>query len=616
MLPVDSAHIGPDAEDIPMTRLLFVACATLIAAAASAAPSSETEQRIQRIQEGLVPQVLVKGETPALKSLAARMTELNVPGVSIAVIHHGRIEWARGFGVTSTGGAAVTEHSLFQAASISKPVFALGVLHQVDAGKLSLDADVNQYLKGWKLPDNEFTRDQKVTLRRLLSHSAGLTVHGFPGYESGAKLPTTTQILDGVPPANTQPIRADIVPGTRHRYSGGGYTVAQLALSDVTGVPLPKLLRDTVLTPLGMSSSTFEQPLPAARGAEVALPHRGDGTPVKGGAHVYPEMAAAGLWTTPSDLARYALGVREALTGKSKVISAATARVMLTPVVGTHGIGPVVGGNSARKFFTHNGGNEGYRCLLVSYEDGEGAVVMTNGDGGGQLTEELMRTIARVYQWPDFAPPERAVAAVKPEMLDRLIGVYELDEKSVYVVRRNGPRLIGNIIGHTPSEALPSAENQLFSRDFDVVVTFEADSTGAMNAIRHRMYDRHRTGKRVDAARARQLMASVERADLRFKEQKPDARSEAAIRKLFAGLASGNPDYDSMSPQLADLTRQQIKGVQGFIAGMGELKALGFLRVAENGADEYDADFANGGLRIQMGLDETGRAEIINLRPR
>src|SRR5262245_5289427 len=294
----------------------FLATAlTLCFATTSAAAPPTPEDRARQVQ-GLVPPVLVKGEAPKLQPLAARMAQLEVPGVSIAVIHQGRIDWARGFGVTRAGGAAVTEKSLFQAASISKPVFALAVLHQVDAGKLDLDTNVNEYLKGWKLPENDFTRQKPVTLRGALTHSAGLTVHGFPGYAADAKLPSVTQILDGTPPANTQAIRVDMLPGSQWRYSGGGYVLSQQVLADVTGVPLPKLLRDTVLAPLGMTLSTYEQPLPAARLAEVAMPHNGEGQPLPEGPHVYPELAAAGLWTTPSDLARYALGVQAALAGK------------------------------------------------------------------------------------------------------------------------------------------------------------------------------------------------------------------------------------------------------------------------------------------------------------
>ena len=524
-----------------MKRYIFMVCAALLVGQVLAAAPADIDERIRRVQQ-LVPPVLVAGESPKLTPLADRMVELKVPGVSVAVIHEGRIEWARGFGVTRSDGPAVTPDTLFQAASISKPVFALAVLHQVDAGKLKLDSNVNDSLNSWKLPDNEFTREQKVTLRRILSHTAGLTVHGFPGYEAGATLPTNVQILDGTPPTNTGAIRVDTIPGTLYRYSGGGYTLAQQLLGDVTGVPLPKLMHDTVLQPLGMSRSTYEQPLPAARAGEVALGYRADGTLVTGGPHVYPEMAAAGLWTTPSDLARYALGVREALAGRSKIISAATARTMLTKELGDHGIGPVIGGATARKYYSHNGGNEGYRCALVAYEDGEGAVVMTNGDNGGGLMYEVLRTIAQVYQWPDFGPPTRVAATVKPAALDRLLGVYELEDKAMYVLRRDGERIVGHVLGSEPVIMLASAENELFAREVNVVASFSGDAKGAMTSLRHKLNGWERSGQRVDDARARNALASIERAAKRFAEQKPDPRGREHPRHMAAWPAGACRD--------------------------------------------------------------------------
>ncbi len=609
--------LGSGAMEARMRRYIYVVLAAWLATPAFSAAQSHTEERIRRIQQGLVPPVLVQGETPAMQPLAARMTELKVPGVSIAVIHQGRIEWARGFGVTRTDGPAVTEQTLFQAASISKPVFALAVLHLVDAGKLNLDASVNDYLKDWKLPDNDFTRQSKVTLRGVLSHSAGLTVHGFPGYAADTKIPSTPQILDGTPPANSAAIRVDILPGSQFRYSGGGFVLAQQLLTDVTGTPLPKLLNDSVLAPLGMTRSTFQQPLPAARLPEVAMPFRGDGNPLQEGPHVYPEMAAAGLWTTPADLAQYALGVQAALAGKSnQVISAKTARAMLTPVINQQGLGLRVSGSTARKYFMHGGANAGYRCLLIAYEDGEGAIIMTNSDSGGELMDEVMRSIAHVYQWPDFAPPLRTLAKVQPESLRRLLGVYELNEGSLYVLRMDGDRLVGNVLGNNPVALSPSSDHQLFARDVNVVVDFVVGADGSATSVRHDLNGWERTGQRVDESRARQIVAVVERTAQRFKDQKPAPGSDAAIRKLFAGLAIGKADYDSMRPQFAELTRQNLTRLQPFIADLGALKSLTFKSVGDNGADEYDADFEKGALRIYMTLDEQGLIAGVNFVPR
>src|SRR4029450_6894944 len=206
-----------------------------------------------------------------------------------------------------------------------------GALHLVEAGTLSLDADVNTKLTSWKVPDNQFTSTEKVTLRRLLSQNAGLTLHGFPAYDVSARVPTVVQVLDGAPPTNTAPIRVDTTPGAIWRYSGGGFTVMQQMVIDVTGQPFAQFLQTTVLGPIGMTSSSFEQPQPSARAALTAAGYYADGTPVRGRWHVYPEMAAAGLWTTPTDLAKFAIEIQETLAGRGHgIISPAMARQYVT----------------------------------------------------------------------------------------------------------------------------------------------------------------------------------------------------------------------------------------------------------------------------------------------
>ena len=250
-------------------------------------------------------------------SVADRMKHYHVPGVSVAFLDHGQIAWTRTYGFADVAAKTpVTPETLFQAASISKPVSALAMLRLVQEGKLNLDEDVNVKLQAWKVPDNEFAKEQKVTLRRIASHSAGLAVHGFPGYASDEAVPTIIQILNGEIPANTAPIRVDTVPGTLWRYSGGGYVVMQLLLTEVTGKLFPQILHDLVLQPAGMTHNTYEQPLPNSLAAFAATPYSSNGEPVKAGPHTYPEMAPAGLWTTPSDLARMAIEVQNEICGQ------------------------------------------------------------------------------------------------------------------------------------------------------------------------------------------------------------------------------------------------------------------------------------------------------------
>jgi CubicO group peptidase (beta-lactamase class C family) len=335
------------------------------------------------------------------------MTADRVPGISIAVIHNGEIEWAQGFGVAQLDGAPVTAETLFQSGSISKPVAAMAALRLVQEGKLSLDTDVNQALTSWRIPPSAAAPGAVVTLRELLNHTAGLTVQGFPGYAAGAPIPTLVQILNGERPANTAPIRLEAAPGSRWKHSGGGYTVMQQLLIDVAHEQFAKLMRDAVLVPIGMTRSTYEQTLPVELRAGAATPYNVDGTPVAGGPHAYPEMAAAGLWTTPTDLARYVIEIQRSLRGDANhVLSVEMTKQMLLTGQGNYGLGLVIGGSPENPYFSHGGINAGFENSLVAYQrTGEGAVVMTNAQGGQQLADAVIRSIASVYGWPNFPRP-------------------------------------------------------------------------------------------------------------------------------------------------------------------------------------------------------------------
>jgi CubicO group peptidase (beta-lactamase class C family) len=360
------------------------------------------ERRIARVEGGLLSS---QGDPPWNgMELEERMDHYNVPGVSIAIINNFQVEWEKGYGVLEAGKSEpVTPQTLFQTASIAKPVVALAALHYIEMGVLTLDGDVNHSMVSWQLPENKFTSGDKVTLRRLLSHSAGVTVSGFRGYTKGEEIPNLQQILDGEPPANSLPIRVDTVPGTLYRYSGGGYMVVQKLLEDVTGMSFPEIMEDTVLKPLGMKNSTFESPLPEDRWSNAATGHRADGRAIPGRWHTYPEMGSgASMWGTPSDLARFAVVVMLAYTGKSEdTLSQEIAIQMLTPQLESRGLGPLVYDDGGDRFyFLHPGGNEGYRTYLVGYPlRGQGVVIMTNSDNGDALWQEILNSVSNEYGW-------------------------------------------------------------------------------------------------------------------------------------------------------------------------------------------------------------------------
>jgi CubicO group peptidase (beta-lactamase class C family) len=333
------------------------------------------------------------------------MSRRGIPGLSLAVLKDGAIAKARGYGLVEVGRAApVTPDTLFQAAGVSQPVTALAALHLVEERRLTLDDDINRRLLNWELPSNRFTLDQKVTLRRLLSHSAGLALDSFPGYLPGSPLPTLEQVLNGRAPANTLAVRVEFVPGSKWQYSEGGFAIVQQLIYDVTGRPFADFMRETVLQPLGMSVSTFEQPLPAPRATQAATAHTNMRQPIRGRWHVYPEQAAAGLWTTPSDLARFMLGVQAAYRGRATpVISQAMAQQMLTRQLQDDGLGLFLSGKDATLRFDHGGRNAGFDTKLVAYADrGDGAAVMINvNDNSGVLTR-VLEIVAEAYGWLEY----------------------------------------------------------------------------------------------------------------------------------------------------------------------------------------------------------------------
>jgi CubicO group peptidase (beta-lactamase class C family) len=363
--------------------------------------TSSLEQRIHRVEVGLVALDRPKAEATTPTSLIDRMRHYKVPGVSIAVIDDGKIAWARGYGLVEAGTTRNTDiDTLFQAASISKPVTAMAALHFVEEGKLSLDEDVNRKLLSWKVPENEYTQAERVTLRRILSHTAGFTVHGFAGYTISEQMPTLLDILDGRKPANSDPIRVDFVPGSKMRYSGGGFCVLQQLLVDVTGKSFPMIIQETVLNRLGMTHSTYDQPLPKTPSESAATGHGNDGMPIAGQWHVYPEMAPAGLWTTPSDLAIFVIEMLKSREGKSnRVLSTSMTRQMLTPQMDSMGLGIFT--NQSASWFDHSGSNSGFRCLLVGFANsGKGVVIMTNSDNATDLIVEIVHSVAAEYGFP------------------------------------------------------------------------------------------------------------------------------------------------------------------------------------------------------------------------
>ena len=430
------------------------------------------ESQIKRVEQGLLPAVLIKGD-PSW-SIAERMKFYKVPGLSIAVIKDFKIDWARGYGLKDVStNEPVTTETLFQAGSISKSVNAMVAMKKVEQGKISLDENINDKLTSWKLPDNEFTTKKKVTLRNLLSHTAGTTVHGFPGYAVTEKVPSLQQVLDGASPANTAAVRVDLEPGTRFRYSGGGTTIAQLAIMDIEKKPYPEIARETVLAPLKMTNSTYSQPLPDDWRKKAATGYRSNGSEVEGKIHVYPEMAAAGLWTTPTDLAKFAIEMQLSLAGRSnKVLTKESVKTMTSSFMEDVGLGFFIEKHGDSFYFGHGGADEGFRAeLLVNKDKGYGAVVMANSDNG-QILREVIRGLAREYGWDEFLPAPYELITLDAAKLNDYTGRFQVNPDRVLTVTNQNGKLIAQPTGDPEFELLPISETTFVRREASIKYDF------------------------------------------------------------------------------------------------------------------------------------------------
>lgn len=404
--------------------------------------AQEAQERADALERTLVPAVVLEGETVPTYTLQERMAHHDVPAVSVAVIENGALSWARAYGVADIeSGRAATTRTVFQAASISKPVAATAVLTLVERGVLELDGNVNDQLASWSVPDHAF--DGQVTLRGLLTHTSGLGVSGFPGYARGETVPSAAQVVAGGDPVNTDPVTVVAEPGSEWSYSGGGYTVMQVLVEDMTDQPFADFVQDRVLQPLGMDRSTYAQPLPDGWWDDAAWGHRNDGSRIPGRFHTYPELAAAGLWTTPTDLATWAIEIQASSEDRSnRVLQTATVQEMLARGMGDWGLGPSVNDDDVR--FGHTGSNQGYRCLLTMATDGSlGLVVMTNSDNGSALMREIALGFARVYGWETTGvePQVRTEIPVDPTRLDDYVGQYQIPDGRTATVARDGDQL-------------------------------------------------------------------------------------------------------------------------------------------------------------------------------
>jgi CubicO group peptidase (beta-lactamase class C family) len=443
-----------------------------------------SENHINNIITNLLPKTSFEGKFTSPQNLGDRLAFYQTPGVSIAVINNFEIEWAQGFGFCdSRFNNKVTIDTLFQSASISKAVFALGIMRLVERDILNLDEDVNRYLTTWHVPTNE-SWQPKVTLRQILSHTAGLTTDAFPGYLVSEILPSLTQILNGRPPAKTEKVEVNILPGLQFCYSGGGTLVAQLVVVDILNKPFPQIMSELVFNPLGLVNSTYEQPLPKNWETKSATGHPWRGIPITDRFYVYPEMAAAGLWTTVIDLAKVGIELLQILNDcsagtfltKDAVVS------MLCPQLESQkvgdgefaGIGFFCDGEKDSFQFGHAGSNEGFSSVMRFYpSSGQGAVIMLNSNEGWPLIDEILQAIATEYEWPDAVSNDKIIVRLKN--LNDYVGNYSSATGTEFRVDINGKNLTLQYQNQTPLVIYPLSEVEFFSKAVNTKIYFEKD---------------------------------------------------------------------------------------------------------------------------------------------
>ncbi|TWH99384.1 CubicO group peptidase (beta-lactamase class C family) [Luteimonas cucumeris] len=392
------------------------------------------------LEHGLRPTVLEPGQMPPGWSLRERMAHHRVPGVAVAVLQQGKVVYAEGFGVREAGTTdAVDADTLFNVGSISKVIAAAVSLRMVADGRLDLDRDVNAYLESWRIAPTPEIAEPKVTMRMLLSHTSGLDVHGFPDFLPGEAVPTLQQSLDGLPPAKNDPVRLQQPPGLSSDYSGGGTTVAQLVIEEIAGAPLESVARMRVFDPLGMRRSTFESPLSPSHG-NIAKAHddKGRRVALPRGWQTFPQQAAAGLWTSANELGGFVAALIGSYQGTHAFLPQPLAVQMMTEVAPSwHGLGPRLDGAGNARVFHHGGSNDSYMAWIEGYlETGDGFVILTNGENGWQLRNEIRNALSDAIGQA-VNPPVRVVALAPGAVrLADYAGVYRADDAVPLDLRR------------------------------------------------------------------------------------------------------------------------------------------------------------------------------------
>ena len=462
------------------------------------AQSKLLPNRIKEVEKNLIPFVPVKGFEGW--NIIERMKYYKVPGVSIAVIKDFKIDWAKGYGLADTiQKIPVTTETMFSAGSISKFLMAVSALKMVETGKIELEKPINNYLTSWKITDNDFTKKTPITLRMLLSHSAGTSQSSYFGFSPTQPLPTIVEILSGAKISETRPVVVNSEPNKEFRYSGGGSMIAQLALMDVSKQSFSSLTQQVIFDKLGMKNSTFEQPVPAKFTKQSAWAYS-SASWFKGMPYVYPQQAAAGLYTTPTDLAKLFIDVQKSYIGKGQILTQSLTKQMLTPQQNVSdgsykeqiGIGPFLMQRTDNKdpngiYFEFTGVNAGFLAYgIASVTNGNGVIIMLNsGDDVNGLGKEIRRAVAKTYKWTNFLPEELNPINLTEKELDKFVGRYRMATDEVLYLRREKNYLVENINEGNDIYCFPITKDTIVFTDYNIKGGFKMNDKGEVISLQN-----------------------------------------------------------------------------------------------------------------------------------
>jgi CubicO group peptidase (beta-lactamase class C family) len=514
------------------------------------------------------------------------------------VAHDGRVLFSKGYGYANLEwNIANTPDTKFRLGSVTKQFTAASILLLEERGKLSVNDPVKKYV-----PDAPAAWD-KITIRNLLTHTSGIpSFTGFSDYQKLEPFPTTTAEL--VARFRDKPL--DFQPGEKYSYSNSGFVLLGYIIERITGESYENFVTENLFQPLGMKDTGYDS-------NTKIIPRRADGYSVNpngyvhaGFIHMSVPHAAGALYSTTEDLLKWEQG----LFG-GKVLQPESLQKMTTPFLSGYAFGLMVDTSGGHKRISHGGGIEGFNTVLEYYPEDKLTIVVLENSAGAVPPPEIAGKLAAIAHGEAVTlTSERKEITLSPDALRRYVGAYQMPNSGpVMLVTLEGRQLMSKLGNQQAVAIYPESETRFFLKVVDAQVDF-ADGQLTLH-----QNGRDMTAKKLDEATAKRAADVAAATAQRIKDQKPAPGSEAALRKLIGGLASGQPDYDAMTSAFADVNRKQLAQLQSMISGLGAMQTVTFKAVGPAGPDIYEVKFEKGAQEWRIWLSPEGKVESANFRP-